>query len=163
MNDIKRVPLLNLISMKVRPQEDSEKVNSGGGGGGMEGKKVNDRFVVETEKEYVLVLTLETRKTQGGVITNSRYKKKGGKDSGWWVSIGTPDLELLAVKRIVGGGSRGGPRQEVSLIFPSPPDAGPEDLEVHIVSDSLRGLDLHLPLKLLAVESSEATKEIKTM
>lgn len=157
MNDIKRVPMLNLISMEVRPEGSGK---SSSGGGGMEGKKVNERFVVEIEKDYVLVLTLETRKSQGGVISNSRYKKGGSKDSGWWVSVGTPDMELLALKRVIGGGRKGGGRQEISLVFPAPSEAGPDDLEVHIVSDSLRGLDLHLPLKLLAVEGPEATKEI---
>jgi activating signal cointegrator complex subunit 3 len=68
------------------------------------------------------------------------------KELGWWLALGAGD-ELLALKRINHTHS-----QRVTLSFAAPEVGGAHTLDLWLVADSIRGLDVHLPVPLFVVE-----------
>ena len=70
-----------------------------------------------------------------------------GKALGWWVVLELVDAdgrELVALKRLAGSAST----LTTSLEFAAPERAGPADLQLHLVSDSVCGIDASVPLLL---------------
>jgi len=68
------------------------------------------------------------------------------KELGWWLLLGVGD-ELLALKRVNHTRS-----QQVSLSFVAPEMSGDQILDVWLVADCVRGLDVHLPISLSVVD-----------
>jgi hypothetical protein len=73
------------------------------------------------------------------------------------VAVGA-EGEMLALKRFMGpkgGGRRKGSTTDatVTLVFPAPEEPGLSHMDVHVVSDSMRGIDFRLTIALWTVEA----------
>lgn len=163
--DLRRVSIVTATTMRVVTEGDGQEVP----------RQADGAFVVDADGDYVLEISMSCVSGVGGGLNSG--KKKGGKQQGegaWWVTLGSDDGELLALKRFMAprsgrrndGGRRGAQgghganpsvnttTTTVKLMFAAPVEPGPSELLLFVVSDSLRGLDeqLSIPLMTLATE-----------
>ena len=66
------------------------------------------------------------------------------KDLGWWLVLGAPDGELLALKRVTVAGTK----QRSELSFAAPLQVGDVTLSLWLVADAIRGLDKQIQVPL---------------
>ena len=69
------------------------------------------------------------------------------KDLGWWLVLGAPDGELLALKRIAVSGTK----IKTELSFAAPLELGEVNLTLWLVSDAIRGLDQQHTIPLIII------------
>ena len=72
------------------------------------------------------------------------------KNLGWWLVLGVPDGELLALKRIAISGTK----IQTKLSFAAPLELGEVNLILWLVSDAIRGLDQQHTIPLIVIRDT---------
>jgi hypothetical protein len=108
--------------------------------------KSNDCFTLPKDCECEMEITFEIPQQSADkrqLVYAPKYHKP--KEMSWWVILADSKGNLLVLKRIGTIGNK----MKTSIRFVTQIEAGNEHLVMHVISDSISGIDVKIPLNII--------------
>ena len=169
-SDLNRVSLATATTIRIFPEGEGKQPEVPRQGDGA--------FLLDADGDYAIEIDVVCKAGTGGGLTVGTKKGKQQGSGAWWVTLGSDDGELLALKRLMaprkgnsnskqgdgrrpsndrGNGHSAKPTSTtIRLMFAAPEEPGPSVMTLYLVSDTFTGLDQTLEIPVVTIGGQEA-------